>query len=261
MNKSLLSKLMAREDLKVIESNFETASFDPKNRILRLPLLKEEFNDAAALYIGHEIGHALYTPDCFSHDPENADLEDISDIPFSILNIVEDVRIERMVREFYPGLVNDFIKGYKQLVEEGFFGIENIEDLNTLKFLDRINIKAKLNNSVSIDFSLKESLIFEKVKSTKTFEDVIEVSRDIMNFIKDEDDSSNSKKEDNSNSPSSEISNNSAKDDENAEDGDEAGLEDGDDHEDGRDETHLEVVTATQERHCRHKDDDDNEDG
>ena len=55
MNKALLSKLMAREDLEVIEGSFKTASFDPKNRVVRLPLLKEEFNEAATLFIGHEI--------------------------------------------------------------------------------------------------------------------------------------------------------------------------------------------------------------
>ncbi len=63
MNKSLLAKLMAQEDLTVIEGNFETASFNPTSRELRLPLLKEEYLDAYNLFIGHEVGHALYTPD------------------------------------------------------------------------------------------------------------------------------------------------------------------------------------------------------
>lgn len=180
MNKALLSKLMAREDLEVIEGNFKTASFDPKNRVVRLPLLKEEFNDAATLFIGHEIGHALYTPDIFSHKDK---AEDISDIPFDIINIVEDVRIERKVREFYPGLVNDFLKGYKRLMDDDFFSVKD-KDLNKLKFLDRLNLKSKLNALVDIDFSLSETLMIEKVNAAQTFEDTVTVSREVMEFIK-----------------------------------------------------------------------------
>ena len=182
MNKALLSKLMAREDLEVIEGNFKTASFDPKNRVVRLPILKEEFNDASTLFIGHEIGHALYTPDFFSHENKS---DDISDIPFDIINIVEDVRIERKVREFYPGLVNDFLKGYKRLMNEDFFSVKD-RDLNTLKYLDRLNLKSKLNALVDIDFSLAETIMTEKVNSVQTFEDTITVSREVMNFIKEQ---------------------------------------------------------------------------
>jgi hypothetical protein len=182
MNKALLSKLMAREDLEVIEGNFKTASFDPKNRVVKLPLLKEEFNDAATLFIGHEIGHALYTPDFFSHEKTRTD---IADIPFDIINIVEDVRIERKVREFYPGLVNDFLKGYKLLMAEDFFSVKDT-DLNTLKYLDRLNLKSKLNALVDLDFSLAETMMNQKVNAVQTFEDTITVSREVMEFIKEQ---------------------------------------------------------------------------
>ena len=182
MNKALLSKLMAREDLEVVEGNFKTASFDPVNRVVRLPILKEKYNDTAALFIGHEIGHALYTPDFFSHEEKKAEL---ADIPFDIINIVEDVRIERKVREFYPGLVNDFLKGYKRLMTEDFFSVKD-KDLNTLKYLDRLNLKSKLNTLVDIDFSFKETLMTEKVNAVQTFEDTIAVSREVMAFIKEQ---------------------------------------------------------------------------
>jgi hypothetical protein len=182
MNKALLSKLMAREDLEVVEGNFKTASFDPVNRVVRLPILKEKYNEAATLFIGHEIGHALYTPDFFSHEEKKAEL---ADIPFDIINIVEDVRIERKVREFYPGLVNDFLKGYKKLMTEDFFSIKD-KDLNTLKYLDRLNLKSKLNTLVDIDFSFKETLMSEKVNAVQTFEDTIAVSREVMAFIKEQ---------------------------------------------------------------------------
>ena len=183
MNKSLLSKLMARENLEVVEGNFSTASFDPENRVLRLPILKEEYKDTSSLFIGHEVGHALYTPNFFSHSEEKELNEDCKDIPHNILNIVEDVRIERKVREFYPGLVNDFLRGYKKLLEDDFFGLKDIEDFGTLSFLDRLNLKAKLERFIDIDFSETETEMKKKVYAIKTFEDTIRVSRELMEFI------------------------------------------------------------------------------
>jgi hypothetical protein len=180
MNKSLLAKLMAQEDLTVIEGNFETASFNPASRTLKLPLLKNEYYDAYNLFIGHEVGHALYTPDCFSHDSKT---EDVSDIPFSILNIVEDVRIERKIRNFYPGLVNDFVKGYQALLKDNFFGIDGV-DINGMGFLDRLNLRAKLNRTLDLKFTENEVKMMNKVFAIETFDDTVKVSRELMEFIK-----------------------------------------------------------------------------
>jgi hypothetical protein len=182
MNKSLLSKLLSRENINVTEGNFETASFNPTTRELKLPTLRTEFEDATNLFIGHEVGHALYTPDIFSHTERR---ECIKDIPFPILNILEDVRIERMVREEYPGLINDFKRGYRKLLSEDFFGIKD-KDVNGLKFLDRINIKSKVGDDIAIDFSLSESVLNAKVYQTKSFDDVIVLARELMEFIKEQ---------------------------------------------------------------------------
>ncbi|HIE77449.1 MAG TPA: hypothetical protein EYP92_01275 [Candidatus Thioglobus sp.] len=185
MNKALLAKLMAREDLEVIEGNFKTASFNPKDRVLKIPLLKEEFDEAATLFIGHEVGHALFTPDFFSHEEL---CEETKGIPFDIINIVEDVRIERKVRSFYPGLINDFVKGYNRLLKDDFFGIADLEsgEINSLKFLDRLNLKFKLASSIDIDFSLEESLMMERVASIDTFNDTIKVAKELRDFIADQ---------------------------------------------------------------------------
>jgi flagellum-specific peptidoglycan hydrolase FlgJ len=232
MNKSLLSKLMAREDLEVIEGNFKTASFDPANRILKLPILKEEYSDAYALFIGHEVGHALYTPDIFSHDSEA--FPKIVDIPHSILNIVEDVRIERMVREFYPGLINDFIRGYKRLMDDNFFGIKDV-DPNELSFLDRLNLKAKLNNSIDLEFSFAESVMMAKVFEIQTFDDTISVSRELMEFISKEDEES--KKEESS--QNSEEKNSEVTDSEDEESEEESEEEESEDEESEDEETAI----------------------
>ena len=61
--KSMVAKLLAREDITIQRGNYETASFDVKNRVLQLPLWDGISNDVLDLFIGHEISHALHTPE------------------------------------------------------------------------------------------------------------------------------------------------------------------------------------------------------
>ena len=41
-NKSQLAKLLATENIEVLENQVQTASFDVKDRILTIPIFKEE---------------------------------------------------------------------------------------------------------------------------------------------------------------------------------------------------------------------------
>ena len=53
---------MARENITVQYGNYQTAWFDIKNRVLGLPMWKDMGKDVSDLLIGHEVGHALFTP-------------------------------------------------------------------------------------------------------------------------------------------------------------------------------------------------------
>ena len=60
--KNQLAKLLASENLTVEHKKVSTASFDTKNRVLTLPIWKDTSSDLYDLLIGHEVGHALFTP-------------------------------------------------------------------------------------------------------------------------------------------------------------------------------------------------------
>ena len=60
--KSMVAKLLARENITIQRGNYETASFNLKTRILELPLWENISNEVLDLFIGHEISHALNTP-------------------------------------------------------------------------------------------------------------------------------------------------------------------------------------------------------
>ena len=149
--KSTIAKLLAEEDIHVVHKRAETASFNVATRELVIPILKDEIsNDLYDLFVCHEVAHALWTP------LDMLDACHAQGIDKSIVNVLEDARIEKMFMDKYPGSVRNFKAGYKELVEKDFFGIANT-DLAKLNIIDKINIFYKTG--------LGEFTAEEKVKS------------------------------------------------------------------------------------------------
>ncbi len=171
--KSQLAKLLATEDIVVENREVMTAQFDVDNRILTLPKWKRASNSVYDMLVGHEVGHALYTPNV---DPPK-------DIPHSFVNIIEDARIEKKMKHRYPGLSKSFYKGYKELSDDDFFCIED-QDLKKMNLADRINLYYKIGNFVDLPFIEEEMDLVRKVNQTDTFEDVCEVAREIYTYCK-----------------------------------------------------------------------------
>lgn len=170
--KSILAKLMATENLTVEQRKVPTASFDVKNRVLTLPILDKNIsNDVYDLFIGHEVGHALYTP----IEEMKFALEE-GRVNMSVVNIVEDSRIERKIKNRYPGLRNSFNRAYKELNEKNFFGTEG-NDINSYNLIDRINLHCKVGAHQAIYFTDEERELLKEVESTETYTEVIEVSK------------------------------------------------------------------------------------
>jgi len=177
-SKSLLAKLMATENLVVEQRPVPTASFDVKNRILTLPVLDKNISSALYdLFTGHEVGHALYTPmDGMLKARDEKVIRDVS-------NVVEDSRIERKIKYKYPGLKNSFVKAYGELMSRDFFGIKGT-DINKMNFLDRINLHCKGGAALRIEFNDEERGLLNEVETTETYDDVIDVSKKIIKYMK-----------------------------------------------------------------------------
>jgi len=179
-SKSLLAKLMATENLHIEQRNVSTASFDVQNRVLTIPVLNKDItNDQYDLFIGHEVGHALFTP---LDGLKKAFDEKMS---MSVLNVVEDSRIERKIKSKYPGLRQSFIRAYKDLLEKDFFGTKD-EDLNKLNFIDRINLYCKGGVDLNIHFTDEEKIILDEVENTVTYDDVMRVAKKICDNMTEE---------------------------------------------------------------------------
>ena len=232
--KSVLARLLANENITVQQGNFPTAYFDVENRVLGLPLWKEMSADLYDLMVGHEVGHALYTP--------NADVltEASKLVPFSYINVVEDIRIEKAVLARYPGLVSNFKRGYVELVEMDLFGTKD-RDINKMGFMDRLNLKAKGRDLVEIEFSEEELPYFNKAMAVETFDEVQQVCGEIAKWLsekKDEnrDQDDNAEDDSSGSEESNEMGDPSDESDEGGSDADDSGEtaddEDGDENKD-----------------------------
>lgn len=179
-SKSLLAKLMATENLVVEQRPVQTASFDVKNRILTLPVLDKKISSALYdLFTGHEVGHALYTP--MEGMLKVRELK----INTDVVNVVEDSRIERKIKYKYPGLKNSFVTAYSELMDRDFFGVRG-KDINKFNFLDRINLHCKGGAMLTIKFNEKERELLNEVETTETYDDVIDVSKKIIEYMKEQ---------------------------------------------------------------------------
>jgi hypothetical protein len=179
-SKSLLAKLMATENLTIEQRNTNTAAFDVKNRILTVPILDKNISGYLYdLFLGHEVGHALYTP------LEGMTKAYEAKIPMGIMNVLEDSRIERKIKNKYPGIRSSFVRGYRELIDKDFFGTAGA-DLNEMNFIDRVNLYTKGGASQGIKFTEVERNLVTKIESTETYEDVINLAYEVMAYMKEE---------------------------------------------------------------------------
>ena len=173
---SLLAKLLAEEDIHVVHRQQPTAMFDVLNRELSLPIWKDMSKNIQDLMTLHEVGHALWTP------LEMMDKVKEQKISFSVVNVLEDVRIEKAVQLKYKGAVKIFNKGYQELIHSNFFETigKKIENYN---LIDRINLHYK--HHTDVPFSDDEMVWVKKANETVTSDDVIKLAKELIKFIEE----------------------------------------------------------------------------
>ena len=174
--KSQLAKLLATEDLVVEHKKVETAQFNVHTRVLTLPMWEKASNTVYDLLVGHEVGHALYTPD--------EDWTVNVKVPPQFVNIVEDARIEKMMKRRYPGLAKTFFNGYKELADDDFFQIGD-DKVETYNLADRANLLFKIGNYTDIPIECgEETEIVNLIGDSETFADVLIASEALYKYCK-----------------------------------------------------------------------------
>jgi len=189
---SAFARLLATENIVVRHANdAHTASFDMVERILTLPRWKGMTPALYDMLVGHEVAHALWTDATIDEETGNlAACVDIApDNPraiLPILNIVEDARIERLIKSKYPGLKRDFVSGYKTIHDMGIFELEG-RPIDKMSFLDRLNMEFKLGilGYLNVPFTDSTEIWFrDRIAASQTWDDVVEITRDLYEYDK-----------------------------------------------------------------------------
>lgn len=193
---SLLAKLLATENITVQQTpGIKTAMFDLKGRVLMLPIWQGISNDLQDLLIVHETGHALDTPDAETYKKAYEDLaakifpnekvsESLKKTVQGFLNVVEDARIDKRQKRRYPGSRKNYLIGYKELMERDFFGTAK-RDINTMNFIDRLNIYFKGGNiHHNMEFSPEERVFLKRAENLETFAEVVGLTEEIYIYCK-----------------------------------------------------------------------------
>lgn len=181
VSKATLGKLLASENIRVEHRQIPGPFFDVGERVLALPMWKNVDGDLYDLMIGHEVGHALFTPT----EGWAAKVKQYGNDYKTYLNLVEDARIERMMKDKYPGLRKPMYNGYTELVERGFFGC-SLSDMKALPFADRVNVFFKLGVRSMITFTDDEQNLVDRIDKATTWDEVDELAYELYRMSKAE---------------------------------------------------------------------------
>jgi len=187
-SKDILARCMATEDIRVIhDKNSDTAWFDTENRILCLPIWKDMSNSMYDMLVGHEVSHALHTPakGWQKFVGEGAG----SRMRHTFINVVEDARIERLIKDKFPGLRRDFSNAYHEFADRDLFELANHPiDIN-MPLIDRLNLHFKIGlfGIETIPFLANEQQYVTRMANTEKFKEVMELAKELYELQVEQD--------------------------------------------------------------------------
>jgi len=177
--KGNLARLLATENLIVEHKQVETAQFNTQTRVLTLPMWNTASNYVYDMLVAHEVGHALFTPCTMWKEGKYESL------PHGYVNIIEDARIERLMKNKFAGLNKDFYKGYEELNANDFFEL-NGKNINDMKFIDKINLYFKLGAFLCLEFNDIENQFITEISQSESFDDVLDISNRVYQYSKEQ---------------------------------------------------------------------------
>lgn len=175
---TFLKVISQNSQLIINYKNVETAYIDMNTGEITLPLYIVKDRDMYILMGSHEVSHALNTPKDFYalHNSKNAPTIHgikINRNLFSCINIVEDIRIEKLIRNQFPGFVAIYKNGYKKLLDTNPNFKVSKSSWNKMDLANKINIKSKAGDLISFPLTDTEVAVLKYMKTAKTFDDVI----------------------------------------------------------------------------------------
>ena len=171
---SIFARALASENLSVsFDPEAPTASFDVDRRHLVMPVWNVS-DTLQTMLIAHEISHALWTPKARSMELLAQAEKDgyVIKLLHHIANVIEDVRIEKLMKEKYPGTRRDFFLGYKEIIDADLFKFSEM-DFEKAGLMNRMNLHFKwaLPGFLTVNLSPQEQEVAAMIDAVVTFDD------------------------------------------------------------------------------------------
>ena len=177
---SIFARALASENLTfAFDPNAQTASFDVKARHLVMPMW-DVSDTLRTMLVAHEISHALWTPYEVSNRLfDQAIAEGYNEkLLHHICNMIEDVRIEKLMKVKYPGTRRDFFLGYREIIDKNLFNLSSL-DWEKVDMVSRLNghFKWGVPGFLTIPLTNEEFGIAAEVDAVETFEDAFNLAK------------------------------------------------------------------------------------
>ncbi len=190
-SREVLARVLASEDIRVNHSSrADTAYFLPKERVLVLPMWDGLSHDDYIAMVAHEVAHALWTPPtCFDdlkailarHGRDPKDEKEFSRLRWC-WNVVEDVRIERLVKNRYQGLRRAFHSLYSGVFLEKFNEVEERYAAKGIPLSPAYRLNKHFKSGAFIDpipFSPDELSLARRIASATGHQEVLRLSEEL----------------------------------------------------------------------------------
>ena len=181
---SIFARALASENLSVsFDPEAPTASFDVDRRHLVMPVW-DVSDTLQTMLIAHEISHALWTPKARSMELlEQAEKDGyVIKLLHQIANVIEDVRIEKLMKEKYPGTRRDFFLGYKEIIDADLFKFSEM-DFGKAGLINRMNLHFKWEapGFITLNLSPEEQEVADLIDAVVTFDDGFTLAKALYN--------------------------------------------------------------------------------
>lgn len=189
----LFLKFMTKRGISIEYGDVQTACYDLENNVITLPNYVLDDIDLFIRFGTHEAAHSLFTPKFFysehnttSHSYSNTRSVTVNgktyalsrDL-FSCINIVEDIRIEKLIRQHFPGLIAPYRRSAKKLSKTRQWSMllrvkGNQDVFDELSLADKINLKSKFKEFLNdVDMTDREYAILKYLSKASSFNDVL----------------------------------------------------------------------------------------
>ncbi len=192
----VLAKLMAKENLTIIDGGVETSMIDLVNRVVYVV----KFKDTSPLFckevrttcLAHEVGHALFTPPSLMHNTVQEKMPNL----FQYVNLVEDIRIEKLIKNQYKGLHSTMLAGRKVMFDNNFYGLTAKLSPAEMDFANKLILYTKVGKINSkVTLTDEEECILRFIERTaKDESSVIHCAKFLYLYCKNKEENNDDKK-------------------------------------------------------------------